>query len=104
MKNLLYTGIFALMMFTSLYAQGFGYSRLQSKRVYDFVIPSFTMKVQHGKLRSKSILQNPVILKSPIVHKAIFCRLEDLTQKKLGIMIQFHTGDYNSRMDFVVPR
>ena len=45
-----------------------------------------------------------MVLKTPIKHTAFFCRMEDVSQKRLGVMIQFHVGDYNSYMDYKISR
>lgn len=76
-----------------------------STPVYKFFLPAKKWdKVWHQTPLSTNSPNSLLIFKSPIQHTAIFCRLEDLTLKQFGIMIQVHMGDYNSYMDRKVDK
>lgn len=70
----------------------------------EFFIPGFIQYQPIQYHRNVPELKRGIIFKSPIQHRAIFCRLEDISQKKMKIVFQIHLGDYNSKMDMVVPR
>lgn len=77
---------------------------LKQSKNYHFFIPEIRNQSHFNLKFHVDKMNKPIILHSPIRHKAIFCRLEDLSQKKVGIMVQFHLGDYQSKYDMIIPR
>jgi len=122
MRLLKVTCLFCLLGVSSLWSQDpdccSWYRPYKTRSSLKFFIPEFsdqftfkiypqTGKLMFEELNTKSLnYEHPslVIYESPITHTAFFCRMEDITQKKFGVMIQFHVGDYNSSMDRIIPR
>jgi hypothetical protein len=107
MRLLILIGLFTFLSVPSLRAQDpDGFSCMRSyfrKQKMEFFIPSLSnvQYFQSSFLVSKH--QPSIVYESPVQHHAFFCRMEDLSIKKFGIMIQVHAGDYNSYMDYKIP-
>jgi len=75
------------------------------KRILDLEEPERYFSISGFNASTFSMLKSSynaasvIVFKSPVKHVAFFCRMEDATVKKFGVMIQVHAGDYASWMD-----
>jgi hypothetical protein len=82
----------------------FNRSWKQKTPEFHFWIPKTSMNYYYLD-RNETVIDkySLMVYKSPIRHTAFFCNLETKSQKKLGIMFQFHVGNYQSYMDYKIP-